>query len=37
VVDDTTLTCTMHGWKWDLATGACLTSAGHELKVRPTD
>ncbi len=32
VVEGTTLTCRMHGWQWDLTTGRCLTSKGHELR-----
>ena len=32
VVDGTTLTCNLHGWQWDLETGRCLTSKGHELR-----
>lgn len=34
VIDGTTLTCRMHGWQWDLPTGKCLTSTGHELRRR---
>jgi UDP-MurNAc hydroxylase len=36
-VEGTTLTCAMHGWQFDLATGRCLTSdaPGHELRSRP--
>jgi len=34
-VADGVLTCQMHGWKWDLASGRCLTSAGHEIRSRP--
>ena len=26
------LHCSVHDWEWDLATGRCLTSAGHELR-----
>ena len=37
IVDDGTLTCQLHGWKWDLASGRCLTSAGHELRSRRAD
>lgn len=33
-VDDCTLTCTLHGWRFDLETGRCLTSADHPLRVR---
>ncbi len=29
-VDDGVLTCQMHGWKWDLASGRCLTSVGGQ-------
>ncbi len=32
VVEGTTLTCRMHGWQWDLTSGRCLTSRGHELR-----
>lgn len=35
IVDGTVLTCQLHGWKFDLPTGRCLTSAGHELRARP--
>ena len=37
VVDGATLTCTMHGWKYDLTTGRCLTSdtAEHRLRTQP--
>jgi UDP-MurNAc hydroxylase len=31
-----TLTCQMHGWKWRLADGKCLTSVGHDLRCAPT-
>ena len=36
-VEGTTLTCAMHGWQFDLATGKCLTSGapGHEIRSRP--
>jgi UDP-MurNAc hydroxylase len=33
--DGETLTCSIHGWQWDLATGRCLTSEGHPLFARP--
>jgi UDP-MurNAc hydroxylase len=35
--DGVTLTCAMHGWQFDLATGRCLTSdaAGYQLRSRP--
>jgi UDP-MurNAc hydroxylase len=32
VVEGNTLTCNLHGWQWDLDTGRCLTSRGHELR-----
>lgn len=32
VVDGTTLTCNLHGWQWDLESGRCKTSKGHELR-----
>ncbi len=34
VVDGGTLTCNQHGWQWDLATGRCKTTKGHELRAR---
>jgi UDP-MurNAc hydroxylase len=36
--DGATLTCTMHGWQFDLSTGNCLTAADpgtHQLRSRP--
>jgi UDP-MurNAc hydroxylase len=36
-IEDGVLTCQMHGWKWKLATGACLTSVGHPVRSRPVD
>lgn len=32
--DDCTMLCTLHGWRFDLETGTCLTSKGHPLQVR---
>lgn len=32
VVEDSTLTCNLHGWQWNLKNGRCLTSKGHELR-----
>ncbi|MBY0442853.1 MAG: Rieske 2Fe-2S domain-containing protein [Mycobacteriaceae bacterium] len=32
VVEGNTLTCNLHGWQWDLTSGRCLTSRGHELR-----
>ncbi|MGL4306279.1 MAG: Rieske 2Fe-2S domain-containing protein [Mycobacteriaceae bacterium] len=37
VVEGTTLTCNLHGWDWDLKTGRCLTSKGHELRTTKVD
>jgi UDP-MurNAc hydroxylase len=34
-VEDDVLTCQMHGWKWSLETGKCLTSVGHDLRTEP--
>jgi len=28
------LTCSLHGWQYDLASGLCLTSDGHEIQSR---
>jgi UDP-MurNAc hydroxylase len=36
-VEDQTLTCQLHGWKFDLASGKCLTSVGHQLRSRRAD
>jgi UDP-MurNAc hydroxylase len=30
------LTCTLHGWRFDLATGRCLTATDRSLRVRLT-
>ena len=37
IIDGNVLTCQLHGWKFDLPTGRCLTSAGHQLRARRTD
>ncbi|WP_343600570.1 MBL fold metallo-hydrolase [Mycobacterium sp.] len=34
VIDANTLTCNMHGWKWNMQDGRCLTSSGHQLRCR---
>lgn len=34
-VDGCTLTCTIHGWEWDLDTGECLTSPAHPIQATP--
>jgi UDP-MurNAc hydroxylase len=36
-IDDGVLTCQLHGWRFDLASGKCLTSAGHEIRARRAD
>src|SRR5207253_3810692 len=37
IVDGNTLTCQLHGWKFDLASGRCLTSVGHEIRASRAD
>jgi UDP-MurNAc hydroxylase len=37
VVEGDKLTCNLHGWQWDLPTGRCLTSSGHQLRARRLD
>jgi len=37
IVDGGVLTCQLHGWKFDLASGRCLTSVGHEIRSRRAD
>lgn len=37
VVEGNTLTCNLHGWSWDLESGRCKTSKGHELRSRKLD
>jgi UDP-MurNAc hydroxylase len=32
VIDGNVLTCQLHGWKFDLPSGRCLTSVGHEIR-----
>ncbi|MCB0919858.1 MAG: Rieske 2Fe-2S domain-containing protein [Actinobacteria bacterium] len=31
-IEDGVLQCMLHGWKFDLESGRCLTSAGHEIR-----
>jgi UDP-MurNAc hydroxylase len=31
-VDKGVLTCQMHGWKWRLSDGKCITSVGHPIR-----
>ncbi len=37
IIDNGVLTCQLHGWKFDLASGRCLTSVGHEIRSRPAE
>ncbi len=37
IADDGTLTCQLHGWKFDLGSGRCLTSVGHKLRATRSD
>ena len=32
VLDGDTLTCQLHGWKFDLRSGRCLTGVGHQIR-----
>jgi UDP-MurNAc hydroxylase len=36
-VDGCELTCTLHGWRWNLDDGRCLTAADHPIRVRRRD
>ncbi len=33
-IEDCTLVCTLHGWRFDLETGECLTASDRHLRVR---
>jgi UDP-MurNAc hydroxylase len=33
-IEDCTLTCTLHGWQFDLESGRCLTAADHPIRAR---
>lgn len=33
--DGDVLVCTLHGWRFDCATGRCLTANDHPLQIRP--
>ncbi|HEX6873034.1 MAG TPA: Rieske (2Fe-2S) protein, partial [Micromonosporaceae bacterium] len=37
IVDDGVLTCQLHGWKFDLGSGRCLTSVGHQVRARQAE
>jgi UDP-MurNAc hydroxylase len=32
IIDGNQLTCQLHGWKFDLASGRCLTGVGHQIR-----
>ncbi|MDP2291009.1 MAG: Rieske 2Fe-2S domain-containing protein [Actinomycetota bacterium] len=36
-IDGDEFVCTLHGWRFDLATGACRNAADHQLRVRRAD
>jgi UDP-MurNAc hydroxylase len=36
-IEDETLTCQLHGWRFDLESGRCLTSSGHPLRAHRRD
>ncbi len=36
-IADGVVTCTWHGWRYDLATGECLTTPGFRLKTYPVE
>jgi UDP-MurNAc hydroxylase len=36
-VDGDEFVCTLHGWRFDIASGRCLTAADHPLRIRPRD
>jgi len=36
-VDDGTITCRWHGWKYDLASGVCLTNKNFKIKTFRTE
>jgi UDP-MurNAc hydroxylase len=33
--DGDEMVCTLHGWRFECATGRCLTAADHHLEIRP--
>ncbi|MDA3007562.1 MAG: Rieske 2Fe-2S domain-containing protein [Actinomycetota bacterium] len=36
-IDGDDLVCTLHGWRFDVNTGACRTSKGHQVSIRRHD
>ncbi|WP_238008703.1 Rieske 2Fe-2S domain-containing protein [Dactylosporangium sp. AC04546] len=37
IVDNDVLTCQLHGWRFDLNSGKCLTSVGHQIRASKAD
>lgn len=37
IVEGDQLTCQLHGWRFDLASGRCLTSVGHRIRANRAD
>ncbi len=37
IVEGNVLTCQLHGWKFDLPSGRCLTSVGHQVRAHRAD
>ncbi len=37
VIEDGILTCRLHNWQYELATGRCLTAEGHTLFAKPIE
>lgn len=37
VIEGDQLTCQLHGWRFDLPSGRCLTSVGHRIRARRAD
>lgn len=36
-IEDGVLTCALHGWRFELGSGRCLTAAGHEIHATRVD
>ncbi|MFC4033488.1 Rieske 2Fe-2S domain-containing protein [Streptomyces polygonati] len=34
-IEEDVLTCTLHGWRYDLAKGRCLTADDHDIRATP--
>jgi UDP-MurNAc hydroxylase len=37
VIQEGVLTCQLHGWQFELASGRCITAEGHPLYARPVE